>query len=52
MKKTLIVGAALATLAGAAQAQSNVTLYGLIDAGITYTNSQVTGGAVVTATGK
>ncbi|AET94848.1 porin (plasmid) [Burkholderia sp. SFA1] len=45
MKKTLIVGAALATLAGAAQAQSNVTLYGLIDAGITYTNSQVTGGA-------
>ncbi|BBP97123.1 porin [Burkholderia sp. SFA1] len=45
MKKTLIAGAALATLAGAAQAQSNVTLYGLIDAGITYTNSQVTGGA-------
>ncbi|BAO92661.1 porin [Caballeronia cordobensis] len=45
MRKTLIAGAALATLAGAAQAQSNVTLYGLIDAGITYTNSQVTGGA-------
>src|SRR6478735_8029481 len=38
MKKTLIAGAALATLAGSAQAQSNVTLYGL-----TYTNSQITG---------
>ncbi|MEI6003351.1 porin [Paraburkholderia bengalensis] len=43
MKKTLIAGTALATLAGAAQAQSNVTLYGLIDAGLTYTNSQITG---------
>ncbi|MEZ2353397.1 porin [Caballeronia sp. RCC_10] len=43
MKRTLIAGAALATLSGAAQAQSNVTLYGLIDAGITYTNSQITG---------
>lgn len=43
MKKTLIAGAALATLAGAAQAQSSVTLYGLIDAGLTYTNSQITG---------
>ncbi|MFM0053853.1 porin [Caballeronia grimmiae] len=43
MKRILIAGAALATLSGAAQAQSNVTLYGLIDAGITYTNSQITG---------
>ncbi|ACC75325.1 porin [Paraburkholderia phymatum] len=43
MKKTLIAGAALATLAGAVQAQSSVTLYGLIDTGLTYTNSQITG---------
>lgn len=43
MKRTLIAGAALATLAGTAQAQSSVTLYGLIDAGLTYTNSQITG---------
>jgi predicted porin len=43
MKKTLIAGTALASLAGVAQAQSSVTLYGLIDAGLTYTNSQITG---------
>jgi len=43
MKKSLIAGAALATLAGSAHAQSSVTLYGLIDAGLTYTNSQITG---------
>ncbi|CAN7410967.1 porin [Paraburkholderia hospita] len=43
MKKSLIAGAALAILAGSAHAQSSVTLYGLIDAGLTYTNSQITG---------
>jgi len=43
MKKILIAGTALASLAGVAQAQSSVTLYGLIDAGLTYTNSQITG---------
>ncbi|KIG04176.1 porin [Caballeronia concitans] len=40
MKKTLIVAALTGVFATAAQAQSSVTLYGLIDAGITYTNNQ------------
>jgi GBP family porin len=43
MKKALMAGAALITLAGSAHAQTSVTLYGLIDAGVTYTNSQITG---------
>jgi predicted porin len=43
MKKSLIAGAALTALAGVAHAQSSVTLYGLIDAGLTYTNSQISG---------
>jgi GBP family porin len=42
MKKNLMAVALLGVLAGAAHAQSSVTLYGLIDAGITYTNNQVT----------
>ena len=42
MNKLLITGATtMLTLAGTAQAQSSVTLYGLIDAGITYSNSQI-----------
>jgi len=36
MKKTLLAAALLAGFAGAAQAQSNVTLYGLVDAGFNY----------------
>lgn len=40
MKKTLIVAAVSGVCATAAHAQSSVTLYGLIDAGITYTNNQ------------
>jgi general bacterial porin, GBP family len=40
MKKTLMVAALTGVFASAAQAQSSVTLYGLIDAGITYTNNQ------------
>ncbi|GAA0529851.1 porin [Pigmentiphaga daeguensis] len=36
MKKTLLAAALLAGFAGAAQAQSNVTLYGLVDAGFSY----------------
>ena len=42
MKRNLMAAALLGVLATAAQAQSSVTLYGLIDAGITYTNSQLT----------
>jgi len=37
MKKTLLAAALLAGFAGAAQAQSNVTLYGIVDAGFNYT---------------
>ena len=47
MKKKFLTTAILATIAGAAHAQSSVTLYGLIDAGISY-NSNVknaTGGS-------
>jgi general bacterial porin, GBP family len=40
MKKTLMVAALSGLFATAAQAQSSVTLYGLIDAGLTYTNNQ------------
>ncbi|MCG1017721.1 MULTISPECIES: porin [Burkholderiaceae] len=40
MKKTLMVAALSGMFTTAAHAQSSVTLYGLIDAGITYTNSQ------------
>ncbi|MEI6000523.1 porin [Paraburkholderia bengalensis] len=42
MKKTLMVAALTGVFATAAHAQSSVTLYGLIDAGITYTNNQAT----------
>ncbi|MDR5833225.1 porin [Caballeronia sp. LZ034LL] len=42
MKKTLMVAALTGVFATAAHAQSSVTLYGLIDAGITYTNNNVT----------
>ena len=53
MKKTLMVAALTGVFATAAHAQSSVTLYGLIDAGITYTNNthghtnwQMTSGSV------
>ncbi|MGA7815976.1 porin, partial [Caballeronia sp.] len=42
MKKKVIAAALLGVLASAAHAQSSVTLYGLLDVGVTYTNSQVT----------
>ncbi len=42
MKKSLLALAALGAFAGAAHAQSSVTLYGIIDAGFAYTNN--TGG--------
>jgi len=41
MKKTLMVAALTGVFATAAHAQSSVTLYGLIDGGLTYTNNQV-----------
>ncbi|MBN3808564.1 porin [Paraburkholderia sp. Ac-20347] len=39
MKKTLMVAALTGVFATAAHAQSSVTLYGLIDAGVTYANN-------------
>jgi len=40
MKRTLMIVALVGAFASAAHAQSSVTLYGLVDAGITYTNNQ------------
>ena len=40
MKKSLLALGVMGTFVGAAHAQNSVTLYGLIDAGITYTNNQ------------
>ncbi|WP_144160359.1 porin [Paraburkholderia sp. BCC1885] len=39
MKKTLVMAACAAVYACGAQAQSSVTLYGVIDAGLSYTNN-------------
>ena len=39
MKKSLLALAALGTFAGAANAQSSVTLYGIVDAGFVYNNN-------------
>ncbi|MGH6637678.1 MAG: porin, partial [Polaromonas sp.] len=47
MKKTLIALAALGAMAGAAQAQSTVTLYGLLDANIQSFKTNVAVGATV-----
>ena len=44
MNKKALATAILAAFAGAAHAQSSVTLYGLIDAGVTYVNHAGTGG--------
>ncbi|MGF6645953.1 MULTISPECIES: porin [Paraburkholderia] len=53
MKKLLLAFAALGTFTGAAQAQSSVTLYGIVDAGYVYANNiggsklyEATGGAL------
>ncbi len=40
MKKSLLAVAALSTFAGSAYAQSSVTLYGIVDEGLLYTNNQ------------
>jgi len=42
MKKTLIALAVLGSIAGVAQAQSNVTIYGVLDAGITKSTGSTT----------
>jgi len=44
MKKSLLALAALGTFAGAAHAQSSVTLYGIVDAGFAYVNNVAVSG--------
>jgi len=44
MKKTLLAAALLAGFAGAASAQSSVTLYGVVDGGVRYQNWNVSAG--------
>lgn len=44
MKKTLLAAALLAGFAGAASAQSSVTLYGLVDAGLSFKNVKYSNG--------
>ncbi len=52
MKKLLIASAALAMVAGTAQAQSSVTVYGLIDMGYAASENATTDGSGVTSTVK
>ncbi|RRW93573.1 porin [Pandoraea apista] len=40
MKKSLLALGALSAFVGVAHAQSNVTLYGIVDAGLTYVNNE------------
>ena len=47
MKKTLIALAALGAMAGAAQAQSTVTIYGLLDANFQSFKTNVVSGATI-----
>ncbi|CAE6691035.1 porin [Paraburkholderia haematera] len=51
MKKIMILAAVSATFASAAQAQSSVTLYGLIDAGLTYVSNEANKNSQVSPTG-
>ena len=44
MKKTLLAAALLAGFAGAASAQSSVTLYGVLDGGVRYQNFNLSNG--------
>jgi predicted porin len=46
MKKTLLAAALLAGFAGAASAQSSVTLYGILDAGLIYKNASYGGNSI------
>lgn len=43
MKKSLLALAVLGAFAGAAQAQSSVTIYGIVDTGVTFTNKVANG---------
>ncbi len=52
MKKLLIASAALAMVAGTAQAQSSVTVYGVLDMGYTATENSLTTAAGATTTKK
>lgn len=51
MKKIMILAAVSATFASAAQAQSSVTLYGLIDAGLTYVSNEANQNSQVSQAG-
>jgi len=52
MKKNLLAGAGVALIAGAAHAQSSVTLYGIIDEGLTYASNIATPGPHGAVSGK
>jgi predicted porin len=43
MKKSLLALAVLGAFAGAAQAQSSVTIYGIVDTGVVYQSKAATG---------
>lgn len=51
MKKSLLALAVLGAFAGAASAQTNVTIYGLVDAGITHESGGANGNVTKLATG-
>ena len=51
MKKSLLAVAAMTAFAGAAQAQSSVTVYGILDVGYIGSNSRVSAGGTTPATG-
>ncbi|WP_345816325.1 porin [Paraburkholderia sp. PREW-6R] len=52
MKKILIATAVSATCVGAAHAQSSVTLYGIIDAGLTYVSNEASSSSQITPDGR
>ncbi|MGE5622207.1 MAG: porin [Bacillota bacterium] len=51
MKKTILALAVLGAFAGAAQAQTNVTIYGVVDAGVAYESGGANGSVWNLATG-
>jgi len=52
MKKSLLAVAALGAFASAAQAQSSVTVYGILDVGYIGTNARVSDSSVTTNGGQ